>query len=41
MYNVTKAKEKTLFNNKIQKLITLVRREKQGSKVDELVADID
>ena len=28
MFNLTRAKEKTLFNNKINKLVTLVRKTK-------------
>ena len=41
MYNFTKRREKILTNNKIQKLITLIRSEQDSEKIDMLVADID
>ena len=40
-YNITKQKEKMLFNSKLNKLVTLVRKEDKQEKVDELVAEID
>ena len=40
-FNITKQKEKMLFNSKLNKLVTLVRKEDKQEKVDELVAEID
>ena len=41
MFNITKQKEKMLFNSKLNKLVTLVRKEDKQEKVDEIVAEID
>ena len=40
-YNITKQKEKTLFNNKLNKLVALVRKVDKEDAVDELVYEID
>ena len=40
-FNITKQKEKMLFNSKLNKLVTLVRKEDKQEKVDEIVAEID
>ena len=41
MYNITKTKEKTMFGNKLNKLVTLVRKATSEDKIDQLVYDID
>ena len=40
-YNITKQKEKVLFNNKLNKLVALVRKVDKEDAVDELVYEID
>ena len=40
-FNITKRNEKLILNNKVQKLIVLIRRATNSSKIDELVANID
>lgn len=41
MYNITKQKESLLFSNKMNKLVTLVRKATKESVIDELVQSID
>lgn len=40
-YNITKQKEKVLFNNKLNKLVALIRKVDKEDAVDELVYEID
>ena len=41
MFSLHTGKEKTIFNNKLSKLVTLVRKASSEDKVDALVYDID
>ena len=41
MYNITKKKENLIFNNKMGKLVTLVRKATNESVIEELTYEID
>ena len=41
MYNITKKKEHLLFGNKMNKLVSLVRKASKDSVINELVYEID
>ena len=41
MYNISKKRESLLFSNKMNKLVSLVRKARKEDVVDELVYEID
>ena len=41
MYNISKKRESLLFSNKMNKLVSLVRKARKEDLVDELVYEID